>query len=274
MELTPTSEPMPAVKSPKASITYLSIWKIKPSPENDAVYRPTGQIPWDAIGDETRSMTLWRTYPEPGQFLKDELEEFAKGYYRDLMQSQPNHIEIVAEKLTVKTIVEQVAMEFTLPVTIGRGYCSIDPRYKMAQRFRKSGKQKLVCLILSDHDPDGETIAQSFARSMRDDFDISTVVPVKVAITREHVEQYNLPPTMEAKKTSSNHAKFAAEHGRFAYELESLPPTELQTLLRNAIDQAIDVEAFNHELDEEAKDAARLDGFRRTIKQMMSGAKL
>jgi len=37
-------------------------------------------------------------------------------------------------------------------------------------------------LIVSDFDPDGEEIAQSFARSLRDDFSISTIKPVKGSV--------------------------------------------------------------------------------------------
>ena len=68
-------------------------------------------------------------------------------------------------------------------MTSGRGFCSLPPRYETAKRYRASGKQKLVLLIVSDFDPDGEEIANSYARSFRDDFDIDDVHAVKVALT-------------------------------------------------------------------------------------------
>lgn len=99
------------------------------------------------------------------------------------MQSQPNHIEIVGEKNTIQGVLRPVAMDYTIPYTIGGGYSSLPPRYAMAQRFKKSGKEQLVLLVLSDFDPEGEDIAEGFARSMRDDFKIKLVFPVKVALT-------------------------------------------------------------------------------------------
>ena len=98
------------------------------------------------------------------------------------MQSQPNHIEIVGEKNTVGGIIKPVAAKYCIPMTTGRGYCSLRPRYDMQQRFLKSGKEKLIVLFLTDFDPDGEEIAHSFVRSMRDDFDVP-VEGVKVALT-------------------------------------------------------------------------------------------
>jgi hypothetical protein len=50
-------------------------------------------------------------YPSTALFVRDELDSFLKGYYRDLMQSQPNHIEIIGEKNTIRGIIRPVAME-------------------------------------------------------------------------------------------------------------------------------------------------------------------
>src|SRR4030042_6040770 len=99
-------------------------------------------------------------------------------------------------------------MKYFIPYTIGRGYSSINPRHDMAERFQKSGKEKLIVLILSDFDCDGVEIGQSFARSMRDDFGID-VCPIRVALTHEQTLSLNLPPGGEAKqKESSNREKF------------------------------------------------------------------
>ena len=57
----------------------------------------------------------------------------------------------------------------------------------MAVRFKRSGKEKLILLVLSDFDPEGEDIGRSFAQSMRDDFGITNIVPIKLALTAEQV---------------------------------------------------------------------------------------
>jgi len=116
------------------------------------------RISYDVIADATRPVTKWNVFSSVGAFYRGQLKEILNGYWRDLVQSQPNHIEIVAEKLTIKSIVEPVAGRYCIPLTIGRGFCSTRPLYDISQRFRASDKQKLVILSISDLDPDGDEI--------------------------------------------------------------------------------------------------------------------
>lgn len=127
--------------------------------------RLIGEIPFEAICDETRPVISWDVHQEPRFFVRDQLDGFLKGYWRDLMQSQPNHIEILCEKNTVLSFLKPVAGEFCIRVTSGRGFSSLPPRYEMAVRYEKSGKDKLVLIIVSDFDPSGECIAQQGQRA-------------------------------------------------------------------------------------------------------------
>ena len=227
--------------------------------------RLEGTIPMQAIADETRPVVTWKTWPDVGGFIHSELQDLLQGYWRNLMLSQPNHIEILVEKNTVASIVKAVAMQFCVPMTSGRGYCSLPPRYEMAQRFKRSGKEKLIILIASDFDPDGEEIARSFARSMRDDFGISDIHPHKIALTSEQVRRFNLPPQMLAKESSTNYSRFVAENGEDVFELEAVPPETLQMLVREAIDSVVDVKLLNAEIDHEKSDAVEIEALRRNV---------
>ena len=231
--------------------------------------RLDGSIPMKAIADETRPVVNWDTFSGPQPFIRKELDEFLKGYWRDLMQSQPNHFEIIEEKNTILSVVHPVAMRYCVPYTVGRGYCSLPPRHALVERYRQSGKDKLILLILSDFDPDGEEIAHSFARSLRDDFDVDNILPIKVGLTAEQIKEYKLPPMMKAKEGSANFKKFTDKHGDDVFELEALPPETLQSILIQAIDDVIDVEKFNAEIDAEKADAAHLDTIRQKMKIVM-----
>jgi len=233
--------------------------------------RLAGLIPMEAIADETRPEICWDVAPDVQVYLREQLDGFLQGYWRDLMQSQPNHIEIVGEKNTIAPIIKPVAADYCIPTTIGRGYCSLPPRYHISERFRRSGKEKLVLLVVSDFDPDGEEIAHSLARSLRDDFGVEDIVPVKVALTAGQVKEFRLAAGGAAKRTSANYRKFVAKHGTAAYELEALRPEDLQRVLREAIDAVIDREAFNAELDQERRDAAHLSALRCAVRDSLAG---
>jgi hypothetical protein len=230
--------------------------------------RLSGAIPMEAIADPTRPVVTWNAAKDVGQFMATEMNRHLKGYWRNYQQSQPCHIELLGEKNTLASILQPVAMRYCVPMTIGRGFCSLPPRYDMQQRFLKSGREKLVLLIASDFDPDGEQIAQSFARSMRDDFGIQNIVPVKIAITPDQIAEYGLSANgLEAKVGSVNYRRFTDEHGLAVYEVEALEPQLLQELLTEAIESVMDMDAFNAELEQEKQDAAYLDGIRTQVLQ-------
>jgi hypothetical protein len=118
-----------------------------------------------------------------------------------------------------------------------------------------------VLLVLSDFDAEGEDIPHSFARSMRDDFVIWNVKAVKVALTYEQVQGAGLHPN-RLKEKSSRAKKFRDKYGGDTYELEAVPPADLQQHLRNAILSVMDLDAYNAEVEHERADARFLETVR------------
>ncbi len=224
-------------------------------------------IPFNWIDDGTRPIVIADAHQEVGVFLHREIDDLFKGYYRDLMQSQENHIEIMYEKSTGRSFVQGIALNYCIPLTIGRGFSSVPPRVGMARRFQESGKSKLIIIAMSDLDPDGDEITHSFARSMRDDFGIYDVECIKAALTMDQVRDLGLPPNeSKAKTKSTNWPKYRDRYGtRDVYELEALGPERQQRLLEEAILKVIDVEAYNYEVAEETEEAAKLDVKRQTV---------
>src|SRR5262249_48156414 len=161
-----------------------------------------------------------------------------------------------------------VAMKYCMPMTSGRGFCSIGPRHDMAERYRKSGKSKLVILIISDLDPAGMAIAEAFANSMQDDFGID-VHPIKVGIKFQQVKQFKLPHGEKAKKGRGKddglRREFVRRYGEYVYEVEALPKGECSTLLDEAIRGVLDLDLYNREVEQEKVDAANIEARRRAV---------
>jgi ParB-like nuclease domain len=229
--------------------------------------RLSNRVPWQAIIDETRPVSGTNYYQNASEFVDRETQWFLRGYRRNLMQSQADHIELIAEKLTVQSIIKPIADQYCIPMTIGRGYCSLEPRRAIASRFASSGKDRLILLVASDLDPDGESIAESFARSIRDDFDIADVKAIKCLLTMEQVSKWSLPPNgMEAKKTSGQYTAYRTKYGTDrVYELEAIEPARMQSSLIETIDSIIDPLAFNAEIDQEKRDAAHLSSIKQSV---------
>jgi hypothetical protein len=238
--------------------------------------RVVGQISMSAIADETRPVTTNRAFRDSREFIRKELDSMFDGYWRDIQQSQPSHIELIGEKNTIASILRPIAKKYRIPLTISRGFCSLPPRAAIVDRFQKSGRAKLVLLIASDFDPDGEEIAQSLPRSIRDDFGIPVekIHAVKVALTSEQARELSLPNALPVKQTSTNFRKFKEQHGTDGWELEALRPEQLQEVVSDAIESVCDMEFLNQEIAAEQQDAVQLAAIRATVTDALAGLTL
>lgn len=229
------------------------------------------EIPWDAICDETRPVTIWAVHDDCRTFLRQTLDGFGRNYWRNLQRSQPNHIEVFVEKNTVLGTVRPVCQKFCLPMTSGRGFTSKTPFYEMGRRFLATGKDKLIVVAVTDHDPSGECIADDCVRTLRDDLGIDGVEVVKAALTHEQVQSMNLHTDFKAKETDSRYRSFVERYGSDVYELESVPPPTLRELVEQSVDGLIDIDLFNAEVDTERSDAVYLEGMRRLVHSALKG---
>jgi hypothetical protein len=126
--------------------------------------------------------------------------------------------------------------------------------------------------MLTDFDPDGDEIAASFARSLRDDFNIKNIHAVKVALTTEDVQAYDLPSDMDAKVSSPNYQKFLNRYGATkVVELDAAPVKLLQSKLREAIESVIDVTEFNAQVEQEVQDSAHIQAHRQIVFEAING---
>ncbi len=213
---------------------------------------------FDAIEDETRPKITWRVWEGPAPFVREQMDGLFAGYRRDLQRSQPAHVVLFLEKMTVQGIGERAARPYHIPVFVGRGYPSISSRHEIAEQFRRSGKKRMVFLIASDLDPEGENIAETVAASLRDEFNIPDITAIKIALTEEQVRRWNLPPNCDVKLTSSRANEYTAKHGEAVYELEAIEPDTLQQVMTDAIESVLDMDLLEEERQRGLDDAREL----------------
>jgi hypothetical protein len=228
--------------------------------------RLEGLISWNVIHDPTRPVTIWNVHDSTQPYVEEQLQGFLMGYSRNLLQSQPNHIELFAEKKTLTSIIEPIASRYCMPLTIGSGSCSIAPIKQLAERFRQSGREKLIVLTIADLDPAGIMISRSFAQRLRDYFQIGDIDARRVALTQDQVDDYSLVigGNIDAKE-DVNKEVFRQEFGEDTYEVEALEPSDLEAIVESAIEQTIDVDAYNHEIEREETDSQFLEAKRKLI---------
>lgn len=223
-----------------------------------------GALPMHCIDDPTRPQIEPRGRTSVSNFISESVERFLLGYNRHLSASQPHHVEVFGEKNTLRNILEPVCRKYFVPLTLGRGFCSIPVWRDMEERWRDSGKAKMVLLIVSDYDPEGFELADDAVRSLRDLHGVN-VEAIRVGITEQQIAVFNLGSN-PAKETSKQFAKFRKRTGGAAtYEVESMEPGELQKALEEAIQAVFDMDLYNAERDQFNKDIKRINEVRRKM---------
>jgi hypothetical protein len=103
-------------------------------------------------------------------------------------------------------------------------------------------------------------IADSLIGFMRSDFGIPSfrMKAIRAALTADQCQEHGIPTDVDAKPSSTNYRRFVAQHGTGACELEAVPPKLLQTMLREAIESVLDLDAFRQEQDREQEDAQEI----------------
>ncbi|HMC65760.1 MAG TPA: hypothetical protein VKI65_12545 [Gemmataceae bacterium] len=190
------------------------------------------------------------------------------------MQSQPNHIEIVCEKNTIYHMVLRVAKKYQIPTISCRGFSSIDSWHDLAERYESGNKERLIVIVLSDFDPEGEQIPQACGRTLAElVIDEDNLTIIKAGVTREQIDKYHLPPKNFAKETSSNHDWFVNRNGGddTVYELEALEPEDMLRDLDNVIRSIIDIDLFNREVATEQEEAVYLQAARTRAADALKG---
>jgi hypothetical protein len=172
-------------------------------------------------------------------------------------------------------MVLRVTEDYQIPTSSGRGFNSIDPWHDLYERYVNGGKDRLIVIVLSDFDPEGEMIAQVGGRTLRDDFGVEAddLAIIKAGVTRQQIDRYHLPAQNFAKETSSNYDWFVERNGGndAVYELEAISPADMLRDLDETIRSVIDIDLFNREAKIEQDEAVYLEAARRKAANALSG---
>lgn len=109
----------------------------------------------------------------PAEFLKSFLNdvlEAEKYYTPDWWEGEEYYIQMVVEKIDLKSLFEPVCEDYHIPIATSKGWSSKLQRAEYARRFKQAEDMGLKCVLLycGDHDPDGLRISE-FLRNNLDD---------------------------------------------------------------------------------------------------------
>lgn len=203
--------------------------------------RKEGLIPWDWIEDRIRQprvVSMWNG-------LQDFMDTVREAYRKDIWNTQPNYIEVWLEKDALSGIFEDITNTYGVTLVVGRGYNSWSAYKEAVERIDRQGKTAKI-LYFGDFDPSGEDIARALTEGLSFFGQVKITVE-KVALSKRHVLDYNLPPDF-TKKTDTRSKAFIEKNGDMAVELDALPLPALQEEIREAIEANLDLTTFSEVL--------------------------
>ena len=212
--------------------------------------RQEGIIPWEWIEDRTRQprvVSMWRD-------LTGFLNTVREAYRKNIWPNQPSYLEVWVEKEALSGIFEAITNKYGVTLVVGRGYNSWSALREAAERIICYDKPATV-LYFGDFDPSGEDIVRALTEGLA--FFGTRPKVIKVALTKEDVLAYNLPPDF-TKKTDTRARKFIEQYGDMAVELDALPLPVLQQKIEDSVEENLDLSAFDETLSQQEAEQERL----------------
>lgn len=215
--------------------------------------RMAGVIDWEAIEDRSRNLI----FPYAVDGIREAMGRTIRGYRLNRQQNQSTYMEVWCEKDALSGVLRRITINYHMPLVIAKGYNSTTSMFDAHSRFLLSDNifEDYVILYFGDHDPSGLCMVKDVERRLKR-FGIDVEI-VRVALTKDQVEQYNIPPNL-TKMSDTRAKKYIEEYGTSSYEVDALPPNILIGLLEHAIESRLDFGEFNTVIEQEEQDKAKL----------------
>ncbi|RLB81450.1 MAG: hypothetical protein DRH17_09130, partial [Deltaproteobacteria bacterium] len=151
-------------------------------------------------------------------------------------KGQKYFVELWIEKDALRGFFEPYARRYRVNLVVCRGYPSVTRLREAKEQRHVPSDVKYVVLYFGDFDPSGEDIF----RWINEELKPYNIEVHKVALTKEQVIRYKLPP-MIPKKSDPRYKKYVAKYGEVAVELDALHPAILRDIIRKSILKYMDI---------------------------------
>lgn len=198
--------------------------------------------------DRTREIERFAWWDSP----RTAMEQMVSSYMRDRTEGQEYSVYLGVEKHGMSVQLMDWFGELGIPILALGGYSS-QTFVDVVRDHAEKQDRPCVLLYAGDFDPSGMDIDRDF-EERTDIFDQT----VRVALRREHIEEYDLPP-MPGKEDDSRSASFILEHGQLIQvELDALNPDDLRKLYQDQLDRFWDKDVYDEVLEREANERDHL----------------
>ena len=218
--------------------------------------RMAGVVDWNAIEDRIRVPFI----PYSVDDIDDAINDTINQYRLNRQDGQDVYIELWVEKDALSGVLKRITSKYHINLMVNRGYSScsaMHDAYERLERQESEGK-KTVILYLGDHDPSGLDMIRDIEERLNE-FGVNPEVR-QIGLTMKQIKKYNPPPN-PAKITDPRARNYIAEFGNVSWEVDALTPEVLHKLVKDNVEELIDMDLFNDKLIQEEQDKEKLQEF-------------
>lgn len=222
--------------------------------------RRAQMISFSAIRDDGTYSSGGGGWDDVDEWWKGELSA-AEAFRRDRMAGQDVRIEVWCEAAGMAPQLARICSPYGVAMYSTGGFSSVTVTHEIAKRVA-AAEAATVFMHIGDYDPSGESIFEAMAEDVgafvagelrsRASADVQ-FRPVRVALTAEQVQSYELP-TAPPKRSDSRSASWAGE----TCQAEAMDPGTLGDILRSMIEAQLDLEIRAEVLAEEEQERDEL----------------
>jgi len=185
---------------------------------------------------------------------KEQIGLWARSYYLNRWENQPNYPEVFIEKKALQGIFGSVCREFDVGLGACKGYPSLTFLNDTSKRLIdviERGKTPIL-LYFGDYDPSGEDIPRSIGENL-EKLGVYDLEVRRISLLEQQVIDWKLPPA-PAKKGDSRTANW---DGLGQVELDAVEPNVLRKMCREAILDIFDESLYTDLREREKQERAR-----------------
>jgi hypothetical protein len=210
------------------------------------IARERGIIPWEWIVDETREIERKRSgWADPAAFVAT----VSRAYKRDFWKQQPKRVLVVSEKGTVRGLLNPVLRDLGVGFLVLHGFSSATAIHDLAEDY--DGRD-LILIYVGDYDPSGMYMSEEDIPTRLEKYEGDHIEVNRVALLREHCDampRASFPASDKGPKPGSKgdprYKWFVRNYGKRCWELDAMDPNDLRDIVREAIEDEIEWDAWD-----------------------------
>jgi hypothetical protein len=200
-------------------------------------------------------------FASPEEYLEAKIQAFSGNYYtRRQWEDQPQYVEVWVEKDALSMQLSNACEGFRVVICPSRGYSSYAylKREAVDTRFSEYVDRPIVILYFGDHDPSGMQMTEDLQTRLSKYGEGMDIHVKRIALNFEQVQRYKLDPN-PVKSADTRSKKYVDNYGTSCWELDAIPPNELQEIARKAVTQEIDADIWEECANRWKREKAKLE---------------